>query len=113
MKLAIDAMGGDFAPQNIVAGAVAALRENRQITKLYLVGDQPRVEAELRKLDASDNRLELVHTTEIITMEDSPTLAVRRKRDSSMCRAIDIVKNGDADAIVSAGNTAPCRQPRT
>jgi len=105
MRLAIDAMGGDFAPQNIVAGAVAALRGNPRITKLYLVGDQSRVEAELRKLGASDNRLDLVHTSEVITMDDSPTLAVRRKKDSSMCRAIDLVKNGDADAIVSAGNT--------
>src|SRR5882724_9779642 len=105
MKLSIDAMGGDFAPQNIVAGAVAALRDNSRITKLYLVGDQPSVEAELRKLGASNNRLDVVHASEVIEMDDSPVQAVRRKKDSSMCRAIDIVKRGDADAIVSAGNT--------
>src|SRR5271169_514879 len=105
MKLAIDAMGGDFAPLNIVAGAVAALRDNSRITKLYLVGDQPRVEAELRKLGASNNRIDLVHASEVIEMDDPPVQAVRRKKDSSMCRAIDLVKGGEADAIVSAGNT--------
>src|ERR1019366_3416740 len=105
MKLAIDAMGGDFAPQNIVAGAVAALHDNSRITKLYLVGDQPRVEAELRKFGASNNRIDLVHASEVIEMDDSPVQAVRRKKDSSMCRAIDLVKSGEADAIVSAGNT--------
>ncbi len=105
MKLAIDAMGGDFAPQNIVAGAVAALRDNNRITKLYLVGDQSRVDAELRKLGASDNRLEIVHASEVIEMDDAPVQAVRRKKDSSLCRAIDLVKRGKADAIVSAGNT--------
>ena len=89
----------------IVAGAVAALRENNRITKLYLVGDRPRVETELRKLGASDNRLELIHASEVITMDDPAVAAVRRKKDSSMCRAIDLVKQGDADAIVSAGNT--------
>ncbi len=105
MKLAIDAMGGDFAPQNIVAGAMAALRDNSHITKLYLVGDQPRVETELRKLGASNNRLELVHASEVIEMDDPPVQSVRRKKDSSMGRAIDIVKRGEADAVVSAGNT--------
>jgi len=105
MKLAIDAMGGDFAPQNIVAGAVEALHDNSHITHLHLVGDKTRVEAELRKLGSPDSRIEIVHASEVIEMDDSPTQAVRRKKDSSMSRAIDLVKNGTADAIVSAGNT--------
>jgi|SRR5579862_558440 len=105
MKLAIDAMGGDFAPQNIVAGAVEALRDNAHIDHLHLVGDQGRIEAELRKLGVSDSRIEIVHASEVIEMDDSPVLAVRRKKDSSMTRAIDLVKSGRADAIVSAGNT--------
>jgi glycerol-3-phosphate acyltransferase PlsX len=105
MRIAVDAMGGDFAPQNVVAGAADALRADGKITKLYLVGDQPRIEAELKKLNFQDARLEIVHTTEVILMDDPPVQAVRRKKDSSMCRAIDIVKRGDADAIVSAGNT--------
>jgi len=105
MKIAVDAMGGDFAPHNIVAGVVEALREQNRITRLFLVGDTPRIEAELAKLGPRDPRLEIVHATEIIAMDDPPVQAVRRKKDSSMCRAIDIVKRGDADAILSAGNT--------
>ena len=105
MKLAIDAMGGDFAPRNIVAGAVAALHDYSSITHLHLVGDKARVEDELSRLGASDKRIELVHASEVIEMDDSPTQAVRRKKDSSMTRAIDLVKSGAADAIVSAGNT--------
>lgn len=105
MKIAVDAMGGDFAPQNIVAGAVDALRDNRHISRLYLVGDQTRVEAELRKYGAAEPRIEVVHATEVIAMHDPPVQAVRRKKDSSMTRAIDLVKRGEADAVVSAGNT--------
>lgn len=105
MKIAVDAMGGDYAPQNIVAGAVEALRDNSQITRLFLVGDQPRVEVELRKHGSMDARIEIHHATEVIEMDDSPVQAVRRKKDSSMARAIDLVKRGAADAVVSAGNT--------
>lgn len=105
MKIAVDAMGGDHAPQNIVAGAVEALRDNGTITRLFLVGDQTRIEAELRKFGTADARIEVVHTTELIEMHDPPVQSVRRKKDSSMTRAIDLVKRGDANAIVSAGNT--------
>jgi len=105
MKIAVDAMGGDYAPQNIVAGAVDALANGSKITRLFLVGDKSRVEAELSKLNVSDPRIEVFHASEVIEMHDSPVQAVRRKKDSSMCRAIDLVKSGAADAIVSAGNT--------
>lgn len=105
MRIAVDAMGGDHAPQNVVAGAADALRCYGKITKLYLVGDQTRVAAELKKLGFSDPRLHIEHASEVIEMDDAPVQAVRRKKDSSMCRAIDVVKRGDADAVVSAGNT--------
>jgi glycerol-3-phosphate acyltransferase PlsX len=105
MKIAVDAMGGDFAPGNIVAGAVASLQSGSTISRLFLVGQQPRVEEELAKHGTRDPRIEIVHATEVIEMNDSPVQAVRRKKDSSMNRAIDLVKKGDADAVVSAGNT--------
>ncbi len=105
MKIAVDAMGGDFAPQNIVAGAIDALRSDVPITQLFLTGDQTRIQAELAKHGPTDPRITVVHASEIIAMDDPPVQAVRRKKDSSMCRAIDIVKRGEADAIVSAGNT--------
>ena len=105
MRIAVDAMGGDFAPQNVVAGAVAALRNNSKITQLFLVGDTPRVTAELQKFNFHDPRLQVVHASEVIEMDDPPVQAFRRKKDSSMSRAIELVKRGEADAIVSAGNT--------
>jgi len=105
MKIAVDAMGGDFAPRNIVEGATEALREQRDISRLFLVGDAVRIEAELERLGSRDPRIEIVHASEVITMEDPPVQAVRRKKDSSMSRAVDIVKRGEADAVLSAGNT--------
>ena len=105
MKIALDAMGGDYAPENIIHGAVLALREFPHITKLFLTGDTPRIEAELRKHGCSDSRIEIVHTTQVVDMADSGLDSVRRKKDSSVSRAVDLVKDGRAQAIVSAGHT--------
>jgi len=105
MKIALDAMGGDFGPPNIVGGAVLALNEYPHITKLFLVGDTPKIEAELKKLGCNDGRIEIFHATQVVEMRDSATDAVRRKKDSSVSRAVDLVKKGEAAAIVSAGHT--------
>ncbi len=105
MKIALDAMGGDFGPPNLVGGAVLALREYRRIGKLFLVGDAPRLEAELEKHGCNDGRVEIVHSSQVVDMSDKAVDAVRRKKDSSVSRAVDLVKNGLADAIVSAGHT--------
>jgi phosphate acyltransferase len=105
MKIALDAMGGDFGPPNVVAGAALALREYSHIRKLFLVGDTAQIEAELRKLGCNDSRIEIVHSTQVVDMSDSAWSAVRRKKDSSVSRAVDLVKHGQANAIVSAGHT--------
>src|SRR5256714_3522066 len=105
MKIALDAMGGDFGPPNLVAGAVMALRDYKQISRLYLVGDPARIENELRKHQCNDSRIEIVHATQVVDMSDRAWTAVRRKKDSSISRAVDLVKHGQADAIVSAGHT--------
>src|SRR5213082_2409741 len=105
MKIALDAMGGDFGPPNLVAGAVMALRNYRQINKLYLVGDSAKIENELRKHQCNDSRIDIVHSTQVVEMSDRAWTAVRRKKDSSISRAVDLVKHGDADAVVSAGHT--------
>ena len=105
MKIALDAMGGDFGPPNLVAGAVMALRDYQQITKLYLVGDSAKIENELRKHQCNDSRIDIVHSTQVVEMSDRAWTAVRRKKDSSVSRAVDLVKRGDADAVVSAGHT--------
>src|SRR6266545_3842111 len=105
MKIALDAMGGDFGPPNLVAGAVMALRDYRHINKLFLVGDYARIEAELKKHGCNDSRIEITHATQVVDMSDRAWSAVRRKKDSSVSRAFDLVKRGQADAVVSAGHT--------
>ncbi|MFL6584624.1 MAG: phosphate acyltransferase PlsX [Chthoniobacterales bacterium] len=105
MKIALDAMGGDFGPPNTIPGAAMALREYSQIDKLFLVGDSQQIESELKKQNCSDSRVEIVHTTEVVSMSDRAVEAVRRKKDSSISRAVDLVKHNQADAVVSAGHT--------
>ena len=120
MKIALDAMGGDFGPPNLVGGAVLALREYPQIDTLFLVGDTSQVEAELKKHKCNDRRIEIVHSTQVVEMSDGAVQSVRRKKDSSVSRAVDsvrrkkdssvsravdLVKKGEAAAIVSAGHT--------
>ncbi|MGV3531187.1 MAG: phosphate acyltransferase, partial [Chthoniobacteraceae bacterium] len=105
MKIALDAMGGDFAPKNNIAGAALALKELPGITSLILVGDTQAIEAELKAHKVSDKRISIVHTTQVVEMGDSGLDAVRRKKDSSISRAVDLVKKGEADAVVSAGHT--------
>jgi glycerol-3-phosphate acyltransferase PlsX len=105
MKIALDAMGGDFGPPNLVGGAVLALREYSQIDKLFLVGDAGQIETELKKQGCNDHRIDIVHSTQVVAMTDGAVESVRRKKDSSVSRAVDLVKKGEAAAIVSAGHT--------
>jgi phosphate acyltransferase len=105
MRIAIDAMGGDFAPREIVDGAVDAAKGLRGIAKLYLVGDQDAVRKELTRHHSVPPSIEVVHAAEVIGMHESPAVAIRRKKDSSVGRAVDLLKQGQADAVISAGNT--------
>jgi len=98
-------MGGDLGPPSLVAGAVMALREYPHIAKLYLVGDGSQIEAELKKHRCQDARIDIFHATQVVEMSDRAWSAVRRKKDSSVSRAVDLVKHDQADAIVSAGHT--------
>lgn len=103
-KIAIDAMGGDDAPKAIVDGAVWALNENPGIY-LYLVGDRAQIEAILKGQTYDEHRVAIVHTDEVISNEESPVLAIRRKKNSSMVVALNMVKEEKAEAFVSAGST--------
>ena len=105
MRIALDAMGGDFGPKNNVEGAVLALREYRHIEKLFLVGDAMTIGTELKRVGYQDQRLEIFHASEVVDMHESAAKAVRQKKDSSISRAIDLVKNGSVQAMVSAGHT--------
>jgi glycerol-3-phosphate acyltransferase PlsX len=105
MRVAVDAMGGDFAPGALVEGSVRAARELKTLSKLILVGDETRLKAELARHGATPPLISIHHCSEVIEMGESPATAVRRKKDSSINRAIDLVKEGQADAIFSAGST--------
>ncbi len=104
-RIAIDAMSGDNGLQAVVPAALSSLKEHDDIA-LILVGDEPQLLAELKSLNAAPNaRLSIQHSTQVVTMDEKPAMALRGKKDSSMRVAINLVKSGDADAIVSAGNT--------
>ncbi len=105
MRIAIDAMGGDFAPQNIVGGAKLALKDFKKIGKLFLVGDRESIEAEAARQGLVDPRVSIVHASQKVDMDDDAVGSVRRKRDSSISVAVDLVKKGEAEAVVSAGHT--------
>jgi glycerol-3-phosphate acyltransferase PlsX len=107
MKIALDAMGGDSAPASTVAGAIEALQKYPDI-ELILVGDQARIEKELADLGVSSGlkkRYSIHHASQVVDMGDSAIDAVRRKKDSSISRAVDLLANGGAEALVSAGHT--------
>ena len=105
MKIVVDAFGGDYAPQEIVAGAVKALQANEKL-EVVLVGDKDRITEILQSLVFVSDRLEIVHAPDVVTMEDIPTVAIRTKKTSSIVVAYDYLKNNDdATALVSAGST--------
>ena len=101
----MDAMGGDYAPRNIIEGAALALKAYPEIEKLFLVGETAAIKNELKGCACADTRVEICHASEVISMKDSAAKAVRHKKDSSICRAVDLVKTGTAEAVVSAGHT--------
>jgi glycerol-3-phosphate acyltransferase PlsX len=103
MKIAVDAMGGDHGPAVVVEGAVAAVREFA--SSVILVGDRQAIDAEVARLGAEALGLEVRHASEVVGMAESPSLALRRKRDSSLRVAAELVRDGKAAAFISAGNT--------
>jgi len=104
MQIALDAMGGDHAPGPIVAGAVRAVRNDAEL-RVILVGDKDQVEPHLTGADDVRERLEIFHCTQVITMEETPIVALRKKPDNSISRCWQLLAERKAEAIVSAGNT--------
>ena len=105
MRIALDVMGGDFAPANPIAGAKLALEAMPQIERLFLVGQPDLVEAAMQTCGLRDRRIEIVPAPQVISMSDSSTDALRTKKDSSISVAMELVKNGHCSAVVSAGHT--------
>jgi glycerol-3-phosphate acyltransferase PlsX len=103
-KVAVDAMGGDNAPQEVIKGAVEAINENDRI-KVYLVGKQDVIEQELTGYTYNKEQIEIVNATEVIEMAEPPVMAIRKKKDSSIVVALNLVKSGVCDAFVSAGSS--------
>jgi glycerol-3-phosphate acyltransferase PlsX len=105
MRIAVDVMGGDHGCGVIIAGVKRALEEQKEIQTVYLVGNQADIHASLPPRGFRDHRVRVVHATEVVEMEDKPVVALRKKKDSSIARAAELVAEGRADALVSLGNT--------
>lgn len=109
VRIAVDAMGGDHAPRAIVRGAVQALADLPEL-ELILLGDEARVDAELRSSaeESGTSRLRILHTSQVVGMDEPALDAIRTKKDSSLVRMVELAAAGQADAVVSAGNTGAC-----
>ncbi len=105
MRIVVDVMGGDAGCGVVIEGVKRALEADKKITALFIVGKQEEIQAALETSQLRDNRVQVVHASEVMTMEDKPTTALRKKKDSSMARAIELVGEGKADAVISLGNT--------
>lgn len=104
VRVAVDAMGGDNAPGEIVKGAVEAVQAEKDI-KVFLVGRQDAVNAELAKYTYDKEKIEVVHAEEVIEMAEPPVNAIRKKKQSSLVIGMNMIKHQEADAIVTAGST--------
>lgn len=98
-------MGGDHGCEVVIEGVKRALEADRAIKAIFLVGSETEIRSARQKFQLDDPRVEVVHASEVLTMEDKPLEGIRKKKDSSMVRAIELVHDGKADAIVSPGNT--------
>ncbi len=104
VKVAVDAMGGDKAPAEIIAGAVDAVRQKENIA-VWLTGKEEVIREELKKYDFPEDRVTVVPASEVIETSEPPVMAIRRKRDSSIVVGLNLVKSGTCDAFVSAGSS--------
>jgi len=105
MRIAVDVMGGDHGCGVVIEGAKRALQADKKITALYLVGNRADIHAALPKGGFRDHRVKVVHASEVLMMDDKPSAALRRKKDCSIARAMELVSEGHADAVISPGNT--------
>lgn len=104
MKIAVDAMGGDYAPEEVVLGAIEAVKSYS--LDVVLVGDTNKIEEVLNRYGAKDNsHLSIVHASQVIDMGEHPAQAIRKKKDASIVVATQLVKNGACDAVVAPGST--------
>ena len=104
VRVAVDAMGGDNAPAEVIKGAVRAVNDDKRI-QVILVGKEDVIAEQLKQYTYEKERISIVHAEEEITNEEAPVMAIRRKKESSIVKAMNLIKNNEADAFVSAGST--------
>ena len=104
MKIAIDGMGGDHAPSAVVQGVVEAVKIYDDI-EVYITGPEDKIKEELNKNNYSGDKIKIINANEVIGTNEHPVMALRRKKDSSIVKALNLVKSGECDAIISAGST--------
>lgn len=104
VNVAVDAMGGDYAPGEVVKGAVEAVNSSDRV-KVFLVGVSDSINKELAKYSYREGSIEIREASEVITNDEAPVMAIRRKKDSSVVVGLSMIKNGEADSFVSAGST--------
>ncbi len=104
MKVALDAMGGDLAPAVNVEGAIEAVSDNRSI-RVILIGDESAISRELKDRKYPADRITIRHASEVVTMDESPSIAIRKKKNSSIHVGVRLVQSGEADGFVSAGHS--------
>jgi glycerol-3-phosphate acyltransferase PlsX len=105
MKIGIDVLGGDFAPDVNIDGASLALQELSQDVKIVLIGDKEQIESSLSRFNLDSSRIEIVHAPDVITMHDHPTRAIPQKPNSSISVGFDLLVKGELDVFASTGNT--------
>ena len=104
VKVAVDAMGGDNAPGEIVKGAVDAVNADKRV-KVFLTGRESVIKEELKKYNYREEQMEIIHAEEVIETGEPPVMAIRKKKNSSIVKAMYLVRDGECDALVSAGST--------
>lgn len=105
MRIAVDVMSGDHGCSVVIEGVKQALAADKSIATLYLVGNEAEIIPARERAQLRDSRVQILHASEVLTMDDKPLEGIRKKKDSSMVRAIELVRDGKADAVISPGNT--------
>lgn len=105
MRIVVDVMGGDHGSGVVIEGTRLALQSYPTISELFMVGREDEINAGMTRCGLRDSRVRIVHASEALTMDDKPVEGLRRKKDSSILRAVDLLKGGQADALISPGNT--------
>ncbi len=105
MRIAVDVMGGDHGCRTVVDGISQALISEPEVREFHLVGNESEIKPALAEFGVRDSRVIVHHASEVLNMEDKPVLGLRRKKDCSILRSVELVKNGRAEAVISSGNT--------